>query len=63
VPDTFVDAVTLAGTVEDVATTVVRLAQQGVTHVMIYPIAPDGCIERIIRSFAREVMPRVHERL
>jgi 5,10-methylenetetrahydromethanopterin reductase len=63
VPDTFVDAVTLAGTVEDVATTVVRLVQQGVTHVMIYPIAPDGDIERIIRSFAREVMPRVHERL
>jgi alkanesulfonate monooxygenase SsuD/methylene tetrahydromethanopterin reductase-like flavin-dependent oxidoreductase (luciferase family) len=63
VPDTFVDAVTLAGTVEDVATTVVRLAQQGVTHVMIYPIAPDGDVERIMRRFAREVMPRVHERL
>ena len=63
VPDTFVDAVTLAGTVEDVATTVVRLAQQGVTHVMIYPIASDGDVERIMRSFAREVMPRVQERL
>jgi 5,10-methylenetetrahydromethanopterin reductase len=63
VPDTFVDAITLAGTVEDVATTVVRLAQQGVTHIMIYPVAPDGDIERIIRRFAREVMPRVQERL
>jgi 5,10-methylenetetrahydromethanopterin reductase len=63
VPDTFVDAITLAGTVEDVTATVVRLAQQGVTHVMIYPIAPDGDVERIIRRFAREVMPRVQERL
>jgi hypothetical protein len=46
-----------------VATTVVRLAQQGVMHIMIYPIAPDGDVERIMRRFAREVMPRVNERL
>jgi 5,10-methylenetetrahydromethanopterin reductase len=63
VPDNFVDAITLAGTVEDVAAQVVRLAQQGVTHVMIYPIAPDGDVERILRSFAHEVMPQVQERL
>ena len=63
VPDNFVDAMTLAGTVEDVATQVVRLVQQGVTHVMVYPIAPDGDVERILRSFAHEVMPRVQQRL
>jgi 5,10-methylenetetrahydromethanopterin reductase len=63
VPDRFVDALTLAGTVEDVATQVVRLVQQGVTHVMVSPIAPDGDVERILRSFAQEVMPRVRQRL
>jgi 5,10-methylenetetrahydromethanopterin reductase len=63
VPDNFVDAITLAGTVEDVATQVVRLVRQGVTHVMVYPIAPDGDVERMLRSFAHEVMPRVRERL
>jgi 5,10-methylenetetrahydromethanopterin reductase len=60
VPDTFVDALTLAGTVEEVTRHVVRLGQAGVTHVMISPIAPDGDIEQIIRRFAHEVMPRVH---
>jgi 5,10-methylenetetrahydromethanopterin reductase len=63
VPDAFVEAMTLAGTVADVAAQVVRLAQQGVTHVMVYPIAPDGDVEQILRRFAHEVMPRVQERL
>ena len=44
-PDTFVDAVTLAGTVEDVATCVQRMAQQGIKHIMIYPQAPDGDVD------------------
>jgi 5,10-methylenetetrahydromethanopterin reductase len=61
IPDAFVDAMTLAGTVEDIAAQVVRLVQHGVTQVMVYPIAPDGDVERILRSFAREVMPRVQE--
>ena len=60
IPDTFVDALTLAGTVEEVSRHVVRLGQAGVTHVMVSPIAPDGDIEQIIRRFAHEVMPRVH---
>jgi alkanesulfonate monooxygenase SsuD/methylene tetrahydromethanopterin reductase-like flavin-dependent oxidoreductase (luciferase family) len=60
VPDTFVDALTLAGTVEEVTRHVVRLGQRGVTHVMISPIAPDGDVEQIIRRFAQEVMPQVH---
>jgi alkanesulfonate monooxygenase SsuD/methylene tetrahydromethanopterin reductase-like flavin-dependent oxidoreductase (luciferase family) len=63
VPDAFVDAITLAGTVEDVAAKVVRLVQQGITHVMIYPISPDGDVELVIHSFARDVVPRVQEEL
>jgi 5,10-methylenetetrahydromethanopterin reductase len=59
VPDAFVDAMTLAGTVADIATQVADLGRRGVTHVMLYPIAPDGDVERIIHSFAHEVMPRV----
>jgi 5,10-methylenetetrahydromethanopterin reductase len=63
VPDAFVEAITLAGTVEDVTAQVVRLARQGVTHVMVYPIAPDGDVERILRRFAHEVMPQVQGQL
>jgi 5,10-methylenetetrahydromethanopterin reductase len=63
VPDAFVDAVTLAGTVEEVAARVGYLQQLGVTHVLINPIAPDDDVEPIIRAFAHEVMPRVNERL
>jgi alkanesulfonate monooxygenase SsuD/methylene tetrahydromethanopterin reductase-like flavin-dependent oxidoreductase (luciferase family) len=59
IPDAFVTAMTLAGTVDDVTAQVVGLVQRGVTHVMVYPIAPDGDVERILRSFAHEVMPRV----
>lgn len=63
VPDTFVDAVTLAGTVEDVTAGVLQLQQRGITHVLINPLAPDDDIEQVIRTFAHEVMPRVTERL
>jgi alkanesulfonate monooxygenase SsuD/methylene tetrahydromethanopterin reductase-like flavin-dependent oxidoreductase (luciferase family) len=59
VPDAFVDAVTLAGTVEDVATCVQRMAQQGIKHIMIYPQAPDGDVEHVLTSFAHDVIPRV----
>ena len=41
VPDAFVDAVTLAGTVEEVAGRVLQLQQLGITHVLINPLAPD----------------------
>jgi alkanesulfonate monooxygenase SsuD/methylene tetrahydromethanopterin reductase-like flavin-dependent oxidoreductase (luciferase family) len=59
VPDAFVDAVTLAGTVEDVATCVRRMAQQGIKHIMVYPQAPDGDVERVLTCFAQEVIPKV----
>src|SRR5215475_15930010 len=48
VPDAFVEAVTLAGTVEDVATCVRRMAQQGIKHIMVYPQVPDGDVERVL---------------
>jgi 5,10-methylenetetrahydromethanopterin reductase len=59
VPDAFVDAVTLAGPSEEVAAGVIRLARQGVTQFMLYPVSPDGRIELVIERFQREVMPRV----
>ena len=59
VPDAFVDAVTLAGPSEEVAAGVIRLARQGVTQFMLYPVSPDGRIEVVIERFQREVMPRV----
>ena len=63
VPDALVDAMTLAGTVDEISRRVVQMVQRGVTHVMIYPMAPDGDVERIIRSFAHDVVPRVQARL
>jgi 5,10-methylenetetrahydromethanopterin reductase len=61
VPDTFVDAVTLAGTVEEVTARVSQLQQMGITHVLINPLAPDDDVEQVIRAFAHEVMPRVNQ--
>jgi 5,10-methylenetetrahydromethanopterin reductase len=63
VPDAFVDATTLAGTVEEVVSRVVRMVQGGIKHVMINPVASDGDVERIMQRFAHEVMPGVQERI
>jgi alkanesulfonate monooxygenase SsuD/methylene tetrahydromethanopterin reductase-like flavin-dependent oxidoreductase (luciferase family) len=63
VPDAFVDAVTLAGTVEEVAGRVLQLQQLGITHVLINPLAPDDNIEQVIHTFAHEVMPRINDQL
>jgi alkanesulfonate monooxygenase SsuD/methylene tetrahydromethanopterin reductase-like flavin-dependent oxidoreductase (luciferase family) len=59
VPESFVDAVTLAGPPDEVAAGVVRLARQGITQIMLYPLSPDGRIELVIERFQKEVMPRV----
>lgn len=59
VPESFVDAVTLAGPPEEVAAGVGRLARQGITQFMLYPMAADGRIEVVIERFQSEVMPRV----
>jgi len=59
VPESFVDAVTLAGPPEEVAAGVARLARHGITQFMLYPLAPDGRIEIVIERFQTEVMTRV----
>ena len=59
VPESFVDAVTLAGPPDEVAAGVVRLARRGATQLMLYPVSPDGQIEVVIERFQQEVMPRV----
>jgi hypothetical protein len=42
-----------------VAAGVVRLARQGITQIMLYPLSPHGRIELVIERFQKEVMPRV----
>jgi 5,10-methylenetetrahydromethanopterin reductase len=59
VPDEFVEAVTLAGTPDDVAAGVIRLGRCGVTQFIVYPLDVDGRIETTIERFQREVMPAV----
>jgi alkanesulfonate monooxygenase SsuD/methylene tetrahydromethanopterin reductase-like flavin-dependent oxidoreductase (luciferase family) len=61
VPDDFVDALTLAGTVADVAASLVRMVQHGVRHIMISPVAADGDVESVVRNFAQQVMPHVRQ--
>lgn len=61
IPDEFVDAFTLAGTADQIATQVIRMIRRGVTHITIYPMAPDGDVEGVITRFAREVMPLVRQ--
>lgn len=63
VTDDFVDAVTLTGPPKDVAAEVTRLVRGGITQVMIYPMAPDGRIDRVIERFQAEVMPLVRAAL
>jgi 5,10-methylenetetrahydromethanopterin reductase len=58
VPDAFVDALTLAGPVEVVATGLARMVRRGITQFVLYPTAPDGRIDTVIERFATEVLPR-----
>jgi hypothetical protein len=46
-----------------IAPEVVRLAQSGITEVLVYPVAVDGHIETTIERFQAEVMPRVRREL
>jgi 5,10-methylenetetrahydromethanopterin reductase len=63
VPDSFVDAVTLAGDVTEVAAGVTRLARGGITQFVVYPVAPAGRIEPTLEAFQRDVMPAVRKAL
>lgn len=58
ITDRFVDALTLAGTVEEVTRRVIALTQAGIGQVIIHPFAPPGgMIEDTIRAFGHEVLP------
>jgi 5,10-methylenetetrahydromethanopterin reductase len=58
ITDAVVDALTLAGTVEEVTERVVALGSAGIGQIMIYPFAPpDGSVEDTVRRFAQDVLP------
>jgi 5,10-methylenetetrahydromethanopterin reductase len=60
VTDRHVDALTLAGTIEEVADHVVALFGAGIDGVIIRPFAPEGgTVEETIISFRSVVWPRV----
>jgi hypothetical protein len=59
VPDAFVDALTLAGPADAVAAGVARMVRGGITAFVLYPMDPEGRVERTIERFATEVVPRV----
>ena len=63
VPDALVDACTLTGPPDEMAREVVRLAQGGITQLMVYPLGDGGRIETTVERFQREVMPRVRQEL
>jgi len=63
VPDTFVDAVTLAGPPSVVADGVLRLACSGMGQLMVYPLGPHGNINATFERFQTEVMPQVRREL
>lgn len=63
VPDDFVDACTLTGPPDVIATELVRLAGSGIAEVVIYPFAVDGRVETTIERFQAEAMPRVRREL
>jgi 5,10-methylenetetrahydromethanopterin reductase len=59
-----VDALTLAGTVDEVAERVVALGRAGIGQIMIYPFAPpDGSVDDTVRRFGQEVVPAARRAL
>jgi 5,10-methylenetetrahydromethanopterin reductase len=64
ITDRVVDALTLAGTVDEVTEHVVALGSAGIGQVMIYPFAPpDGSVDDTIRRFGQEVLPTARKAL
>lgn len=64
ITDRIVDALTLAGTVEEVAERVVALGRAGIGQIMIHPFAPpDGSVDDTIRRFGQEVLPAARKAL
>jgi 5,10-methylenetetrahydromethanopterin reductase len=64
ITDAVVDAVTLAGTVEEVTERVVALGRAGVGQIIIYPFAPpDGSVDDTVRRFGQDVLPAARRAL
>jgi 5,10-methylenetetrahydromethanopterin reductase len=64
ITDRVVDAVTLAGTVDEVTEHVVALGRAGIGQIMIFPFAPPhGSVEDTIRRFGAEVLPAARKAL
>jgi 5,10-methylenetetrahydromethanopterin reductase len=64
VTDRHVDALALAGTVEEVTKHVVALGRAGIGQVAIHPLAPaGGTVDDTIRRFGEEVLPRAQKAL
>ena len=60
VPEEFVDAFAWAGTPEEVAAKITRIAEMGIRRFGTWVLAPpEGGIESVIQLIAEEVMPRV----
>jgi 5,10-methylenetetrahydromethanopterin reductase len=64
ITDPVVDALTLAGTVDEVTERLVALGRAGIDQVAIFPFAPPGgTAEDTIRRFAGEALPRARRAL
>jgi 5,10-methylenetetrahydromethanopterin reductase len=64
ITDDVVDALTLAGTVEEVTERVVALSRAGIGQIMIYPFAPPGgSADDTVRRFAQDVLPAARRAL
>ena len=64
IPDSVIDASTLAGTVEGVADKLVGLIKAGMDELIIRPSPVEGTgIEETLRRFATEVMPKLKEKV
>lgn len=64
ITDRVVDALTLAGTVDEAVAQVVDLGRAGIGQVMIHPFAPPGgTVEDTVKRFGLEVLPRARHAL
>lgn len=59
ITDRVVDALTLAGTVQEVAERLTALGRAGIGQVIVHPFAPPGgTVEDTVQRFAQDAMPR-----
>ena len=64
VPDHIIDAMTLAGTPDEVAQRVGAIVRRGVNQILVRPLpSPEGGINGTLEAFATQVMPTVRREL